>query len=302
MMLLTACDSEDKTISATQVVAKVNDEEISVHQLNFLLSSSDETGETEVKELSNQLLKQLVDESLKVQQAKELKLDRSQRILLALEDAKRKVLAQAWLDRTNEAAISNPSLQEISAFYEAHPELFKQRKIYQLKELSIDQTPENEQVITQLIQSSANIDVLAANLEKEKIVFKLSLSTESAEKLPMEHLIELSGLNNGRFISFAKEDELQVMGVLSTKDEPILEAKAQPLIETFLINSKIEERTEQAMEELRKAAKIEYKGDFSSLNQPSANPELKEPVAEPEAAKPIDATKAAINKGMAGLK
>lgn len=296
LAMLPSCSSDSDVESATQVVAKVDSDEISVHQLNFILSRTQVTSEAEAKDLSQQVVKNLVDESLMVKQAKTLKLDRDPDVLLAMENAKRQVLAQAWAEMTVKD-IGEPSEQEVKAFYLSHPELFEQHKIYQLKELVIDQIPGNQPTIDGLLKANDTIDALADSLKKQKIKFKQNLSIQPAEKLPLEQLAAISKLNQGRFISFRKEDQLQVLGVLSAKDDPIKEDKAQPFIKSFLSNSKKKEKLEQTLAELRKNAKINYLGDFSDINQASEKKTPSQIGAELKA-EPEDF----ISKGVTGLK
>jgi EpsD family peptidyl-prolyl cis-trans isomerase len=87
-------DKNPKT--ATQVAARVNDGEISVHQVNFLLQQR-EVRQEEAEAASRQALARLIDQELAVQKALDLKIDRQPAVLQALEAAKRDVLARAYM-------------------------------------------------------------------------------------------------------------------------------------------------------------------------------------------------------------
>lgn len=271
IIMISACNSGDKEKSSTQIAAKVNNDEISVHQLNLYLSRSGVTDPAASKTVGKKILTQLIDQALIVQQAKEQKLDRDPNILLAIEDAKRQVLTQAWIEK-EAIKIAKPTPQEISEFYKAHPELFSKRKIYQLKELLIDANGANQEPANAAIKSSKTIDELAANLEKQKIPIKPNLTVQPAENMPMDKIVALSALKNGEFISFPKDNKVLAIGVASTKEEPLDETKANRFIENYLIAGKKKSLIDQTMARLRQTAKVEYKGEFAYTTPPATEP------------------------------
>ena len=71
----------------TQIVAKVNGDEISVHQLNFQLSRVGQIPQEQTKQVSKQVLDRLVEQQLLTQKAIEAKLDRDPQVLQVLEGA-----------------------------------------------------------------------------------------------------------------------------------------------------------------------------------------------------------------------
>jgi EpsD family peptidyl-prolyl cis-trans isomerase len=297
--LLVACTDGDKTKAASQIAARVNGEEISVYQLDHALSHADLTEESQVKQATPLLLEHLIDQSVIVQQAKADKLDRDPAILMVLENAKRQILTEAWLQRQMKNE-NKPSAQDIGEFNSAHPELFEKRKIYQLKELLIERTAENQQQIDQLIESTADVNGLAEKLEAQKISFKANQVTLAAEQLPLERLPLLFPLSNGHYIKMMTENGLFIQGVLSAKDSPIEKAKATSFIETFLLNNQRKKQTEAIIKRLHDTAKIEYLGEFAKLTQADGQINQEKQAlllkkAEPSAHEDI------ITKGAAGL-
>ena len=88
--LLAACGGGDGDKKpATQVAAKVNSGEISVHQVNQVLQRQPGLKPEQVQAVSRRVLDGLVDQELAIQQATEQKLDRDPRVVSAIEAAKR---------------------------------------------------------------------------------------------------------------------------------------------------------------------------------------------------------------------
>ena len=84
--LLAACGGGDGDKKpATQVAAKVNSGEISVHQVNQVLQRQPGLKPEQVQAVSRRVLDGLVDQELAIQQATEQKLDRDPRVVSAIE-------------------------------------------------------------------------------------------------------------------------------------------------------------------------------------------------------------------------
>ena len=72
-VVLTACGSKDAEKPATQVIAKVNSGEISVHQINYVLSRSGAGAVSQemAPKVRRQVLDRLIDQELAIEQALE---------------------------------------------------------------------------------------------------------------------------------------------------------------------------------------------------------------------------------------
>lgn len=300
LTFLVACADTEKSKSATQIVARVNNDEITVHQLNYALLRIGLTGEDQAKQATPKLLNNLIDQTVLVQQAKTEKLDRDPAILLALENAKNQVLSEAWLERHIQA-IDKPNSQEVADFNKAHPELFEKRKTYHLRELLIESTPENQQKLEQLLQANSDVNVLAEKLAEQKIAFKENQAKLTAEQLPMERLPELCALSDGQFIKLPNGNNVLIMGVLSSEESKIEADKATLFIERYLANSKRNNTVEAELKRLREAASIEYMGSFASLNQGSKKTIASNDVQLVSQIAQTD-TDGSIAKGVTGLK
>src|SRR5208282_2525469 len=76
VLLTAACGRGDDKKISSQVAAKVNGDEISVHQVNFALAHSGVSAPDQVKKAAPRILEKLIDQQLLARKATEAKLDR----------------------------------------------------------------------------------------------------------------------------------------------------------------------------------------------------------------------------------
>ncbi|MDP3222180.1 MAG: SurA N-terminal domain-containing protein, partial [Rubrivivax sp.] len=86
-VLLVGC-GEKKEKAASQTAAKVNKDEITVHQINFVLQQQRNLRPEQTDAASRQILERLVDQQLALQKADEQKVDRDPRVVQQLEAAR----------------------------------------------------------------------------------------------------------------------------------------------------------------------------------------------------------------------
>ena len=136
---IAGCGNKDaeKPKPATQIAAKVNSGEISVHQLNYVLTRTPGAGAVSAEmapKIRREVLDRLVDQELAVEKAIEKKLDRSPEVLLALENARREILARAYVEQIT-AGAPKPTIEEAKKYYAENPPLFAERRIYNIQEI-----------------------------------------------------------------------------------------------------------------------------------------------------------------------
>jgi EpsD family peptidyl-prolyl cis-trans isomerase len=294
-LTVAACGRDDGQRPASQVAAKVNEEEITVHQLNsamaqFRILNGQQQGVTK------QVLERMVDQELLVQKAIEKKLDRDPRIVQAMEASRRQILSQAYLEQLN-GPIQKPSADEVKKFYDSRPELFADRKIYRLRELAINAGPElTAQALEAAIRKSKSLDDVVTWLKSQNVPFNASATVKAAEQLPLEVVPRLAQLQVGQIMLMPAQRGFLLMQVAAAEKQPLDEKRAQPFIEQYLMNQKKLETARTEIKQLRDAAKIEYLGVFAEVAASGA-PEPAKPAAAPARSAP-----SAIDKGISGLR
>lgn len=304
--LLTACGG-DKGDKASQTAAKVNKEEITVHQINFVLQRQPGLKPEQAEAASRQVLERLIDQELAVQKAQEQKLDRDPRVVQQVEAAKREIIARAYAERVGEA-VAKPTSDEIGKYYNDKPALFKDRRIYSLQELQIEAKPEQFEAIRAKLASSKNLNEFAEYLKSADLRFQGNQAVRAAEQLPLASVDAIARMKDGDSMISQNPAGLTVLFLVGSRSQPVDEARARPAIEAFLLNQRKAEAVQKDIKALRDSSKIEYVGKFSQPAPASAPAAPALPAASEAAAPATPAAPAAsgldaasISKGM-GLK
>ena len=300
LVLLAGCGDKKKDKPASQTAAKVNKEEITVHQINFVLQQQRGIKPEQADAVGKQILERLIDQELAVQKAEELKLDRDPRVVQQLEAARRDIIARAYVEKTGEAA-SKPTDADIKAYYDAKPALFSARRIYSLQEIAIEAQPEQVATLREQLGATKGINEFVDFLKANGYRFSGNQAVRPAEQLPLNLLDTFAKLNDGQAVLLPSANGAQVVLLVGSRSEPVDEARAKPAIEQYLLNEAKRKLVEADIKAMRAAAKIEYESKFAATPSDAA-PAAPAPVAAPASAgsegglSPTD-----ISKGM-GIK
>lgn len=276
LALLTACSGE-KPSSPSQVLARVNDTEITGLQLNYVLSQRGKPEGADEQALKRSALEQLVDQELLVQKAIDLKLDRDPTVLQAIEQSKRQVLAQAAAERYLVKKAS-PSEQEISDFYQNHPALFSERKTYQFKAFSL-RSPAIAPDVAENLNGAHSPDDVASVLSQAGIEFKSADVRRTAEQLPLPMLDKIASSQQGDVIAIPEDGGVLLLLNNGTTPSPMTVEDAKPFIRTYLENMERQTKAKEGMANLRAAAKVEYLQNFSTQPSKKTDPKPAEQVS-----------------------
>lgn len=262
VLTLGACGgkSEDKK-SASQVAAKVNSGEISVHQINFQLQRFGNVPQDKLDEAKGRILDGLVEQELAVQQAIEAKLDRNPNVLQAIEASRRDILARAYMDQLA-TGIAKPTAEEVRKYFVEHPDLFSARKIYRIEEISFPATAPALAFAREQLDKVKSTNDLVAAFKSANIEVGGGVAVKPAEQIPLEILPALAQQKEGQRRLYESGSRASIITVVGVRPEPLTEAQAAASIELFLSNQKKADLARDSMKQLRDKAKIEYLGDF----------------------------------------
>jgi EpsD family peptidyl-prolyl cis-trans isomerase len=300
-LALAACggDKEGSAKKNTQVAAKVNGEEITVHQVNAALPRMNNPTDAQARAAAKQVLDRLVDQQLFIQKAAEAKLDRDPAVMTAIENAKREILARAYVERVmGAAAKANP--ESVREFYGKHPELFSQRRVYRLQEIALQAKGEQADAVRKALPDMKTLQDVVAYAKANNVPFQANNQVRAAEQLPMEFAAKLAAMKDGEIVAIPGPNGFAVVQIAQSQSQPLDEKQATPFIEQYLQNRSKMDLAQTELKTLRSAAKIEYVGEFAkaAAEAPAAAPvadKTPEQTAKPEG--DVD-----VAKGLSGLK
>lgn len=248
--------------SETQVAARVNKGEISVHQVQAVLQRQSKQGSSVLPEQATQrALELLVEQELAAQAGRAAGLDKDPRVVQALEGAARELVARAYQDRAA-ANVTGPTSDEIDRYYQQHPQLFAQRRLYVLRETAIDPSADAARVEA-LIASVRSVEELDRSLREAGVKFGGRLIAEGAEDLPLAVLEKVAPLEAGQSAVISAPGAFRIFTVVQAIGAPVDRRTASDAIATYLTNQRKLEAVSEAMKRLRTEARIEYVGNFA---------------------------------------
>jgi EpsD family peptidyl-prolyl cis-trans isomerase len=294
--VLAACGSNSDAPQSTQAVARVNDKEISVHQINLLAQRLPANLPAErIAEARRTILNNLVDQEKLVQYAIENKLDREATTMQQLEAVRRDVLARAAVERLG-AQSPKPTSEEVRTYFEGNPGLFTNRRIYRFDEIVMPGVPTNWPSIEPQVLRAKSLREVSTVLKAEKIDLPMTQGVvRASEALPMNRLADFSKRKVGDIVVWAQPPRVVIGQVIDVREAAVDEATATPLIEQALTVRKRQETLASETKRLTEAAKVSFLGEFAQASVPAA---AQAPAAE-DAARSVDQ---ALQKGVAGLK
>ncbi len=278
---LSACSGKSRDASSTQIAAKVNREEISVHQVNYFLQRQGTVSPDQLEAASRQTLEALVDQEIAVQEALDQKLDRDPMVVQSLEAARRELLARAYAERLTQH-VSPPTPQEVKQYYDSKPALFARRRLYTLVDTAIDATPEQQKPIAAQMPTTRGTADVALVLRQAGLRFGSRRTTIGAEALPLHAVDAMAALNEGQSLLVGGPRDAHIYTVIETRPAPLNMEEARAAIENYLTAERRRTALEQQIKALRANARIEYRGRFA---QPASAPAV--PVAAAASAKRV---------------
>lgn len=297
---LSACGNKDGKNVATQVVAKVGSEEISVHQINQVLSRTftEGTAPDAAQAMSRVVLEKLIDQQIAVDQAIENKLHRTPEVLSQIEAARREILTRAYMQKIA-SALPKPSADDAKIYFAEHPQLFSERRIFNVQEIVAPMAAGTAEQLRRYASASKPIEQAAAWLKSRDIKFAGGSATRAAEEIPLELLAQVSALKDGQSTVLEAPESITLLHVISSQRVPVDEATALPRIEQFLGNQRASEAVAANIKQLRADTKITYMGDFAKSEGTAPTTVL---ATTSQAENADDQARTAIEKGVAAFK
>jgi peptidyl-prolyl cis-trans isomerase C len=211
----------------------------------------------------------LVDEELLVQQAVKQQMDRDPAVLQALEEARRRVLAQAYAQRMLYPK-AQVSLADEEEYYRSHQALFEHRKLYRITAFTVQSNDMSERLSADL-NGTRSVDDVRNVLERHEIKFETQQLNSAAEDLPLDKLDEFAKANVGDLLILGHQDgKTSLLSVVSFEERPLTFEHAKPIVERYLITIRNREATVAYLKRVRETAKISVAARYTGTAVPDS--------------------------------
>jgi EpsD family peptidyl-prolyl cis-trans isomerase len=314
VLLLSACSGEaNKKAEASQVVAKVNDAEISIHQVNQILRRQPGLKSEDMDVASREIVQRLVEQEVAVQRAVKLKLDQDPQVMQEIGAARREVLARAYAQRLADSA-TRPAPEDVRKYYEANPGFFAQRRMFLLQDLQVQGEPAQIDRLREKVKVARSLREISDHLRADKLAVKASQLTEGPEALPQALATRLVQLRDGQAVLMPAPSGARIVVIAGSRPAPITLEQATPYITQVLESERRRKAVEDGVVAMKKESQIQFVGRFASAASApsptgaSSAGELSTTAAPmPDAASSVAAGASAVDaatmsRGMSGLR
>ena len=278
-------------------------EEILVRQINQVTNrvGTTNTSPQLTQAMNREVLEKLIDQQLAVEQATEKKLNRSFKVVSEIDAARNEILARAYMQLIA-SAVPKPTAEELKKYYAEHPQLFSERRIFNVQELVVPTVAGVADHLRQLISTGKSIEQAAVWLQGKDIRFDGGNATRTSEQIPLELLTQIHALKDGQSVVIDAPQTITLLRLTSSQLSPVTEITALPRIEQFLVNQRADEAVAANLKLLRANTNISYMGDYA---KPEAEPAASITISpsSPVAPQTAEAKKnTLLSKGVVGLK
>ena len=243
-----------------QVVAVVNDQEITQGELNAELNGQQIPPTADRKAVMAQLLQQIVNRKLLVGRAKEQGLDKSPTYLGQVQRAQDAVLIN-MLSSNAAKAVAVPDAAEAGRFMAQNPSLFAGRKRYQLDQIAFPAT--SDQALAAKLKDAKTMAAVEAALKGSNVAFQRGTATLDTASIPPQAAAQIAALPAGEPFVVPQGGQVVVNVIRSSEAVPVADAQAKPAAIELLRRQAVEQAMRKQLDTARTSAKITYAPGFA---------------------------------------
>jgi EpsD family peptidyl-prolyl cis-trans isomerase len=241
----------------TQVVAKVNGEEVTVHEVNQYMAHLTQFDGTP-EQMRKRAIDAVIDQHLLQTAARQAKLDRDVDVLQTELESNKKILIDAYKSRYFNATTA-PTEQQISVYYQAHPLMFAERKLYHLQQLRIQSSAENQPALLEQLKQSDNIEAFVHWLDAQRIGYDISDTVKAPEDMGANEQGMITKIKVGEAAILNQDQNgLSLVVLTATQPQPITLAHARLRIQDALMADSAVQQAALWLKQARLNAKIVY--------------------------------------------
>lgn len=253
-MSLAGCEKEP----VGQVAAVVNDEEITLQEINAELASMNVSPDADREAVQKAALQRIIDRRLLAQAAREDGVDKDPEFLIRMRQAEDALLAKILTERIERGA-EVPTERKIDAFIEENPNVFEQRTLLNVDRLVFDFPRDRDLGI---FADDHSLAAVAERLDGLNIDYTRNQSAIDSAKLNAERFEAIRRLPAGEPFLIREGEKVMAGVVTGARAVPLPEDEAKPLAVTGLRNKTIGEALRSRLERMKSSAEIQYQPGF----------------------------------------
>ncbi|HYZ48135.1 MAG TPA: SurA N-terminal domain-containing protein [Sphingomonas sp.] len=265
-LLLAGCGKKGAgELEKGQVVATVNGQDVTVHELNAEIQGAQippNINTAQKKQLEQAALQQVVNRRILADVARERGLDKTPMFLIQQKRAEEQILVQ-MLQRQMSAAVKQPSQTEVATFIAQNPDLFAERKIFTVDQVQFE-APKDPTVLRKY-QPLKTMDEVEATLKQDGLQFKRAPATLDVATANPELVQQVLKMPKDEIFIIPAGRVMVANRIVDTKIQPLTGQEATQLATAMLQQQKFQELIKRDLEpKLKKAqAEVKYQAGFA---------------------------------------
>lgn len=248
---LAACGKDDPS---SVPVVKVNGQAVTAAEVISALWQ--ENGHLWEAGTRDQVVGGLIDRKLLQAEALRNKLDRDPTVVLAMENAKATILAQAYL-QSRAANVVKPTRSEVASYFQKHSEYFLKQKTLDLIEMRFASTQDWVALKT-VVENARSLDDVAAWFKGHQIRYTQKNYSRHTADMPPAIQAKFNSLKKGQLMLTTSENGGSVIAIDNIRESPLALDAAAERIEHILLQQRSGELAELELTRLRSIARLEY--------------------------------------------
>jgi len=261
-LLLSGCQKE----ATGQVAAVVNDEEVTLQEINAELGRAQIPEGVDKQQVQQSALQRIVERRLLAQAAREDGLDKTPEFLIRrrqLEDALLVQLLGEKLARTT----SVPAGPAVDAFMRQNPAVFGGRAILTVDRMQFAMPSDPNRLRS--LESAHSMDEVAAALRQMGIQFSRGNAQMDSAVLGQERLTRIRALPDGEPFVIPENGLVTVAVITGETPQPVQGDQGRPVAVQMMRNQSLSEAMRSRLTSEKAEAKIEYQPGFAPAAAPS---------------------------------
>ncbi len=279
---LSACgNSAEKTLSEGQSVARVGDDDVTIHELNAELKGLPQLAADQRKLAEQAALQQIVDRRILADLAREEKLDETPDFLLQRKRAEEAVLVQL-LQQKVAGSVKRPTKEQANTFVNANPNLFAQHKILTLDQIAFKMPTDTKKLAG--LQPLKSLGAVEQWLNDNGLEYRRAPTEIDTLQLPPELTAKILSLPAGEVFVVPGNGGVTASVITNAKVVPVTGDRATAIAMQMLQSKALGEAAQKQFEAKVKErrAKVTYQKGFEPPKSAAA-PAAKAPPPPPPA-------------------